>query len=141
MASKTVTHGAPPPLHALLRAASRFLEADVLPRLDGATSLQLRMVIRQLAIGQRELLLGAELLQHEHVRLRSLVGCETDLNAGRALLARQIRERRVQADAAKLREHVVLSAREMLAIDNPAWDTPGRAPGTGTNRNHSGDKP
>lgn len=114
-------HLAPPPLDAMLGAASRLLEAEVLPLLEGRRALQLRMVIRQLRIGARELRHGPQLCRQEHQSLQALDGASTSLQEGRARLARRIRNRQTEGDPQQLRDHVACCARDLLSIDNPNW--------------------
>ncbi|MNY09066.1 hypothetical protein D3C86_1419580 [compost metagenome] len=135
-------HVAPPALSATLATSAQLLETELLPQLAGALALKLRMVIRQLRIGERELRLGQRLRQRESQRMTLLVGPTASLAKGRAMLAGQIRERSAQADPRVLREHVWYSTQEWLAIDNPDWATspPADASHVQSHRNPTRDK-
>ena len=140
MPTDPAPHAAPAPLHDMLGAAVRLLEDDILPRLQGTPALRLRMLIRQLHIGQRELRQGPALREQEAQRLSALIGPFADLAEGRLRLALAVRERRVEADARALRDHVQLSTDEVLAIDHPDWARP-RPAGALSHRTTTGDKP
>ncbi len=93
----------------------------MLPRLEGAVALQLRMVIRLLVISERELRLAQPHAAAEATRLGALLGRQADLGEARRYLAQHIRARDHGLDPQALAAHLSQTTRDMLVINNPAW--------------------
>ncbi len=110
-----------PPLEAVLEAASAFLEADVLPRLEDALAFRMRILLRQLEIARRELALAGEIQAQHRARQEALLGTSGSWSELQAELARRIRARDPAGDPRALRRHLEESVRDSLRIDNPKW--------------------
>ncbi|MGH7839564.1 MAG: DUF6285 domain-containing protein [Candidatus Binataceae bacterium] len=105
----------------LMKAATKYLENELLPELSGYHRFKTRVTINVLATIGRELELRDENIARERSRLSRLLGHEGDLEALNEELCGRIRDGAIAADDAALREHVRESLREALAINNPRW--------------------
>jgi hypothetical protein len=120
-----------PTVHELLEAVRQFLEADVVPVLDGPRQFHARVAANVLAIVGRELAGEETALAAEWRRLAALLGADPPppgLGALRAAVrdataALAERIRRGDADAGPFRDavrtHVGATVREKLAVANP----------------------
>jgi hypothetical protein len=116
----------------LLEAVQGFIEADVIPALDGPKKFHARVAANVLAIVRREIEHGAAQARAEWRRLDALLGAPETLPADGAALARRLRERtaelcerirRGDADAAPWRDAVLTHVRQTvvdkLVVANP----------------------
>lgn len=125
-----------PTLDELLDAVRAHLELKLAPRLIQERKLyeQTAAAIETLRMADRELELGPEYLQTEWARLNFLFETDAplpaDLNAARGALAERNRRlcEQIAAGAfdrgarrAMLIEHLLMNAREQLAINNPRF--------------------
>ena len=108
----------------LLQTAVDYLEADLLPTLEGFHRFHLRVCINALRIASRELAQGQALEQDEQQRLVQLLGhpgSVADLN--QELMAR-IADGGLPLPTPGLVEHLQATLRDALAINNPNWIDP-----------------
>lgn len=115
----------------LLEAVRRFLEAELVPALDGTKRFHARVAANVVGIVQRELTLEPEHLEREWQRLDRLLGAAAKPACALAVkdALRQRTEalceriRRGEADGGPFRaavlEHVRQTVQEKLAVDNP----------------------
>jgi hypothetical protein len=121
-----------PTAEALLRAVERFLERDVVPRLDGVPKFHARVAANVVAMVARELELEDAQLAGEWVRLGALLRDDGPLPPARAerragllerneALVRRIREGEGDAGPwrAALLEHLRLTVADKLAVARP----------------------
>ena len=127
-----------PTAQELLEAVRQFIEADVVPALDGPARFHARVAANVLAIVGRELEGEEGLLVAEWTRLATLLGRPGDaaperlaaLRAAVAALTAELcaRIRRGDADASPFREAVraavTASIAEKLAVANPRFTAP-----------------
>ncbi|MBN9426566.1 MAG: hypothetical protein J0H09_08670 [Burkholderiales bacterium] len=105
----------------LLQAAAAYLEQELLPTLAGYHRFQTRICINVLRIVCRELQQGGALQQDEHARLVRLLRREGSLENLNDELARQLADGAMPLDADGLFEHLRLSLRDALRVNNPGW--------------------
>jgi hypothetical protein len=110
-----------PDADALLDAASKYLEQELLPTLTGYHRFRTRVTINVLATLRRELALADGHAAAERARLAALLGHDGTPEALNDELANRIRAGDVALDDAALRDHVRRSLAEALAINNPKW--------------------
>ncbi|HEY0104886.1 MAG TPA: DUF6285 domain-containing protein [Rhizomicrobium sp.] len=111
-----------PSILELVVAAREFLEQKAMPELKGHTAFHARVAANALGIVARELEQGALAGDAEHRRLVALLGREgtlADLN--RELCAR-IRDGRIGLDTPGCADHLALTTRDKVAIDQPTYD-------------------
>jgi hypothetical protein len=108
----------------LLRAVERFLEREVVPRLDGPRRFHARVAANAVAIVAREIETEEAQLAAEWERLRELLGFAEEPPAGREALraalrahgeALALRIRRGDADAGPWRARLVAHLRRTVA--------------------------
>jgi hypothetical protein len=115
----------------LIAAVAEFIEKEVAPQLEGHTAFHTRVALNALRIVERELERdcrgGAD--EAELYRLRALCGT----SAGAALLKDAgistlngelcgcIADGRVAIDDPALLDHLMLSARDRIAVDSPKY--------------------
>ena len=105
----------------LLDAAIDYLERELLPTLAGYHRFQCRVTVNVLSQVRRELALAPAQAEAERARLVALLGHEADRESLSRELAQRIREGRVALDDPVLLEHLRISLREALRINNPKW--------------------
>jgi hypothetical protein len=110
-----------PDADALLEAASRYLEQELLPTLTGYHRFRTRVAVNVLTILRRELALADRHATAEQARLAALIGRDGTPEALNDELVEKIRAGDVALDDAALRDHVRQSLAEALAINNPKW--------------------
>lgn len=105
----------------LLQAAAAYLEQELLPTLSGYHRFQTRICINALRIVGRELQQGGALAQAEHARLVRLLRHEGSTESLNDELTRQLADGAMPLDTDGLLEHLRLSLRDALRINNPGW--------------------
>ena len=123
-----------PTARELLTAVREFLEADVVPALDGVTRFHARVAANVLAIVEREMASEEQSLLAEWERLAHLLGVDGEpparldslRTAVRGLtesLVRRIREGETDREpfGRAVREHVRETVREKLRETNPRY--------------------
>ncbi len=105
----------------LLQAAADYLDEQLLPTLAGFHRYQTRVTVNVLRTLTRELQLAPAQRQAERERLAALLGHDDEPETLEAQLAAAIASGNLALDDPALIEHLRLSLRESLAIDNPKW--------------------
>jgi Domain of unknown function (DUF6285) len=111
----------------LMDAVGGFLKAEVLPLLSGNTKYHLQVALNAVAILGREIVSAAQFDEAERARLRALLkasGTREELNR---LLCLKIRDRQLNYGDHELIAHLMQTAMDKLAIDNPKYATYTRA--------------
>ena len=113
------------PEGAVLAAMVRdWLQDAVLPGLEGEPRFQCRVAMSLLAMLEREIQLKPEADRAECRRLQALTGGSGDLADLNRMLCAQIGRGEVAVDDPRLLDHLAVSLRDSLAIDNPRWLPP-----------------
>jgi len=110
-----------PDADALLEAAVRYLESELLPTLSGYHRFQCRVAVNVLQQARREHALGPAQARAEAARLQELLGRDGDVEALSRDLAARIRAGEFALDDPALLRHLRLSLEEALRINNPRW--------------------
>jgi len=105
----------------LLQAATKYLEEELLPTLNGYYRFQTRVTINVLNIVRRELESRGAHAADETARLKAILGHDEPLESLNDELCARIRSGAIATDDATLRDHVRRSLAEALAINNPKW--------------------
>jgi hypothetical protein len=105
----------------LVAAVRAFLEADVMPAVEGRVAFHTRVAVNALGMVERELLLGPAADDAERERAVALLGHDGDLRALEAELAGAIRRGEHTYDDATVVEHVRATVRDKLRIANPKY--------------------
>ncbi len=110
-----------PSMRELVTAVRDFLEQRAMPELKGHTAFHARVAANALGIVARELESGGATGEAERVRLAGLLGHDgTLLELNRALCA-AIRDGRMGLDTPGMAEHLTLTTRDKVAIDQPNY--------------------
>jgi hypothetical protein len=107
----------------LLEAAAKFLEAELMPTLDGYYRFETRVTVNVLNTVRRELQMRDSQAGSERERLVALLGHDGDVETLSWELADRIREGSIGLNDASLRAHIRQSLADALAINNPKWLT------------------
>ena len=110
-----------PSILELVAAVRDFLEQRAMPELKGHTAFHARVAANALGIVARELEHGGASTEAERARLAALLGHDgalMDLN--RELCAR-IRDGGIGLDTKGFAEHLALTTRDKVAIDQPSY--------------------
>lgn len=114
-----------PPTEVLLRAATDYLERELLPTLTGYHRFQTRVSINVLRTVMREGELAAAFDATERARLTALLGHAKDradpVPALNDELTEAIDSGRLALDAPGLVDHLRQTLADALAIDSPKW--------------------
>jgi len=110
-----------PSIGELVEAVRSFLETKAMPELKGHTAFHARVAANALAIVARQLELGAKADAEETARLVSLLGHGGDLDELNRELCRRIRAGGFALDDPRLTAHLEATARDKVAIDQPAY--------------------
>jgi hypothetical protein len=113
-----------PGVPALLTAAVKYLEDELLPTLTGYHRFRTRVSINVLNTIRRELEMREPQSAAERARLRALLGHDGDSETLSAELSERIRQGAIDLNDGNLRAHLRQSLADALAINNPKW--PGR---------------
>jgi hypothetical protein len=105
----------------LVEAVRAFLEADVMPAVEGRVAFHTRVAVNALGMVERELLLGPATEAQERERAAALLGRDGDARELEAALARAIRDGTVADDDPAVVEHVRATVRDKLRIANPKY--------------------
>lgn len=105
----------------LVEAVRDFLETKAMPELKGHTAFHARVAANALAIVARELELGPKSATEEKARLVSLLGHDDTLEALNRELCARIRSGIFDLDTPGLAEHLTVTTREKVAIDQPGY--------------------
>jgi hypothetical protein len=102
-------------------AVRDFLEQRAMPELKGHTAFHARVAANALSIVARELEQGTVAGDAERKRLVALLGHEGDLLALNRELCARIRSGSIGLETAGLAEHLALTTRDKVAIDQPNY--------------------
>lgn len=111
----------------LIEAAAGFLEKTAAPQLFGHGAFHARVAINVLQTVARELELGPAAAAAETVRLRALLGRDGDLDGLRRAMCAAIREGSITIDTPGVLDHMLASAADRVAIEQPGYGSLKRA--------------
>jgi hypothetical protein len=98
-----------------------FLEKRAMPELKGHTAFHARVAANALGIVSRELKLGPKSMGEEKARLSQLLGREGTLEELNRELCSRIRDGLMGLETPGLAEHLALSTKDKVAIDQPGY--------------------
>jgi hypothetical protein len=110
-----------PSMRELVEAVRDFLETKAMPELKGHTAFHARVAANALGIVARELELGPQSAEDEKKRLAALLGHDGSLEALNRELCRRIRSGEFTPTTPGLAEHLAVTTREKVAIDQPGY--------------------
>jgi hypothetical protein len=110
-----------PSMRELVEAVRDFLEQKAMPELKGHTAFHARVAANALSIVVRELELGPQSAQNERARLAALLGHDGTIEELNRELCRRIRSGAFGLDTPGLAEHLAITTREKVAIDQPGY--------------------
>jgi hypothetical protein len=110
-----------PDAAALLSAAVKYLEQELMPVLTGYHRFQTRVTVNVLNTVRRELEVRAAYESAERDRLRTMVRHDGPINVLNDELCDLIRSGRIDLNDPNLRVHLKHSLADALAINNPKW--------------------
>ncbi|HWA90075.1 MAG TPA: DUF6285 domain-containing protein [Rhizomicrobium sp.] len=110
-----------PSMRELVEAVRDFLERNAMPELKGHTAFHARVAANALAIVARELELGPQSAADEHARLAALLGHDGTLEELNRELCRRIRANEFTLATPGLAEHLTVTTREKVRIDQPGY--------------------
>jgi hypothetical protein len=117
-----------PSILELVDVVRAFLEQRAMPELKGHTAFHARVAANALGIVSRELTLGPGAAIEEQKRLAALLGHQGPLEELNRELCRQIREGTIDLEKAGLKEHLDLTTRDKVRIDQPTYSGLRQAP-------------
>jgi len=110
-----------PSMLELVSAVRDFIEQRAMPELKGHTAFHARVAANALGIVARELELGAASADAERARLIQLLHHDGTLTALNRELCRRIREGNIGLHTPGLADHLALTTRDKVAIDQPNY--------------------
>lgn len=110
-----------PSMLELVTAVRDFIEQRAMPELKGHTAFHARVAANALGIVARELEQGGAAGEHELARLTALLGHGGTLAELNRELCARIREGRIGLDTPGFAEHLALTTRDKVAIDQPNY--------------------
>src|SRR5205085_6653782 len=117
-----------PSMLELVDVVRAFIEQRAMPELKGHTAFHARVAANALGIVSRELKLGPAAASEERKRLAALLGHDGSLEELNRELCKQIREGTLGLETKGLKEHLDLSTRDKVAIDQPTYSGLKQAP-------------
>ena len=110
-----------PSVRELVEAVRDFLEQKAMPELKGHTAFHARVAANALSIVARELEKGPQSASDEIARLAKLLGHDGTLEELNRELCKRIREGAFTLETPGLAEHLTITTREKVAIDQPNY--------------------
>ena len=110
-----------PSMRELVEAVRDFLEQKAMPELKGHTAFHARVAANALSIVVRELEQGPQSAKDERARLQKLLGHSGTLEELNRELCTRIRDGAFTLDTPGLAEHLTITTREKVAIDQPNY--------------------
>jgi hypothetical protein len=110
-----------PSMRELVEAVRDFLEQKAMPELKGHTAFHARVAANALSIVARELEHGPQSASDEKKRLTALLGRDGTIEDLNRELCKRIREGSFGLDTAGLAEHLTITTREKVEIDQPNY--------------------
>ena len=105
----------------LVTAVRDFIEQRAMPELKGHTAFHARVAANALSIVARELEQGAVAAEAERGRLAGLLGHDGNLMVLNRELCARIRGGSIGLETPGLAEHLALTTRDKVAIDQPNY--------------------
>ncbi len=105
----------------LVTVVRDFLEQRAMPELKGHTAFHARVAANALSIVARELELGAASGEAERGRLAKLLGHDGTLLDLNTELCKAIRDGKIGLETPGLAEHMTLTTRDKVGIDQPNY--------------------
>ena len=105
----------------LVEAVRDFIEQKAMPELKGHTAFHARVAANALSIVARELEMGPRSAADERARLKALLGQDGTLEELNRELCRRIRAGSFGLDTPGLAEHLTVTTREKVRIDQPGY--------------------
>jgi hypothetical protein len=110
-----------PSMQELVAAVRDFIEQRAMPELKGHTAFHARVAANALSIVVRELETGAASADEERKRLSALLGHDGTLLALNRELCAQIRDGKIGLETPGLAEHLTVTTRDKVGIDQPNY--------------------
>jgi Domain of unknown function (DUF6285) len=110
-----------PSMRELVEAVRDFLEQKAMPELKGHTAFHARVAANALSIVARELERGPQSARDEKKRLADLLGHDGMLEDMNRELCKRIRSGEFTLGMPGLAEHLSITTREKVAIDQPGY--------------------
>jgi len=110
-----------PSMRELVEAVRNFLETKAMPELKGHTAFHARVAANALGIVARELEQGGVAANEERAQLAALLGHDGSLEDLNRELCKTIRDGAIDLETPALREHLELTTRDKVAIDQPNY--------------------
>ena len=107
----------------ILVAVARWLRDSALPALPGNLTFQARVAANAIDLVAREMREGPGAQDRARLRMAALLGCDGPEAQLRSELADRIRDGSLPIDAPGLLEHLLASAIDKVAIDQPAYSS------------------
>jgi len=117
-----------PSITELVDVVRAFIEQRAMPELKGHTAFHARVAANALGIVSRELKLGPAATLDEWKRLTILLGREGLLEDMNRELCKKIRDGEIDLETKGLKEHLDLTTRDKVAIDQPTYSGLRQAP-------------
>ena len=117
-----------PSMLELVDVVRAFIEQRAMPELKGHTAFHARVAANALGIVSRELKLGPAAASDERMRLSALLGHDGSIEDLNRELCRQIRDGAIGLETKGLKEHLDLTTRDKVAIDQPTYSGLRQAP-------------
>ena len=111
----------PPRGDAVLLAVARWLRETALPALPPALVFQARVAANAVELAAREIAEAPAARERSRARLAGLLGHDGPLDALETELASAIQEGQDLADSPEVLEHLLVSAIDKVAIDQPSY--------------------
>ena len=110
-----------PSMQELVVAVRDFLEQRAMPELKGHTAFHARVAANALSIVARELEMGAVSGESEQARLAALLGHDGELIVLNRELCAAIRAGKIDLDTPGFAEHLTVTTRDKVGIDQPNY--------------------
>jgi len=110
-----------PSMRELVEAVRDFIESKAMPELKGHTAFHARVAANALGIVARELEHGPQSALDEKSRLAALLGHDGTLEELNRELCARLREGAFTLDTPGLAEHLTVTTREKVQIDQPGY--------------------
>jgi len=110
-----------PSMRELVEAVRDFIEQKAMPELKGHTAFHARVAANALSIVARELESGPQSADGERTRLKALLGQDGTLEELNRELCRRIRSGAFGLETPGLADHLAVTAREKVRIDQPGY--------------------
>ena len=110
-----------PSLRELVDAVREFIDTTAMPELKGHTAFHARVAANALGIVSRQLERGAAADTAELQRLRAVLGREGTLEELNRMLCEAIRSGAVEIVSPSLQQHLELTTRDKIEIDQPGY--------------------